>query len=128
MTDNFIFVPNEGASKNKTEETKFYTVLGNQEFLDEEEYPRVKEDSKDIYAKSVSYNGKEKYYIKVGVYGKIFNPFGMFSEGKANKFLSKIGKDEFQMKQVNPNVFGFYINFLRTKNTAWLNNAQRELQ
>ncbi len=31
------------------------------------------------------------------------------------------------IKEVNAKVFDLYINFLATKNTAWLNNAEREL-
>lgn len=129
--EDYLFVPNQKIADHlsKQKETaKYYTAIGNQEFLDDDGYPRVDSGSKKIFAKSVAYNGREKFYIKVGVYGKIFNPIGMYSEGKENKFLSKIGKDEFQLKQVGPVVFEFYLNFLRTKNIAWLNNAQREYQ
>jgi hypothetical protein len=52
---------------------------------------------------------------------------GMFSEGKSEKFLSKIGRKEYNFKQVNQEIFDMYLNFLSTKNIAWLNNAEREM-
>ena len=52
---------------------------------------------------------------------------GMFAEGKANKFVAKLGKKEFEFKEVNYKIFEMYIKFLSTKNIAWLNNAEREL-
>jgi uncharacterized protein YigE (DUF2233 family) len=70
---------------------------------------------------------KNQYYIKIGIYGKIYNPIGLYSEGKAKKFLSKIGKNEYNFDRVNEKVFNMYLNFLKTKNLAWLNNAEREL-
>jgi hypothetical protein len=51
----------------------------------------------------------------------------MYSEGQNNKFLSKIGREEWQFKEVNEKIFDLYLNFLSTKNIAWLNNAEREL-
>ena len=41
--------------------------------------------------------------------------------------MSKIGKNEYNFSKVNQRVFDMYLNFLRTKNIAWLNNAEREL-
>jgi hypothetical protein len=52
---------------------------------------------------------------------------GLFSEGSSNKVLAKIGKNEFNFKKVNSKVFDLYLSFLRTKNIAWINNANREL-
>ncbi|NDB58966.1 hypothetical protein EB001_10995, partial [bacterium] len=68
-----------------------------------------------------------KFFIKIGTYGKVFNPIGMYSEGQNNKFLSKIGRQEWQFKEVNEKTFDLYLNFLSTKNIAWLSNAEREL-
>jgi hypothetical protein len=52
----------------------------------------------------------------------------MYSEGQSNKFLAKAGKPEYSFKEVNEKTFSFYVNFLSTKNTAWLSNTERELQ
>ncbi len=104
-----------------------YTVLGQHEFVDKDNHPRIKDENKAL-AKSVQIGNKPaKYYIKVGTYGKIYNPIGLYSEGHSEKFLSKIGRKQFEYKEVNQKVFDMYLSFLSTKNLAWLNNAEREL-
>lgn len=117
--------------KNTTPSTKVYeyfTVIGDHDFLDEFNRPRSQEENLTTVAKTITTDNKPtRYYIKVGTYGKIYNPIGMFSEGKNNKFLSKIGRKEFEFKEVNQKVFDLYTKFLTTKNLAWLNNAEREL-
>ena len=105
---------------------RYYTIFGSHSDIDAEGNP-VCSDKKDALAYTKTINKDEHYYIKVGTYGKIFNPIGLYSEGRQNKFLSKVGKNEYSFKRVNSKVFGMYINFLRTKNIAWLNNAEREL-
>lgn len=104
----------------------YYTVLGSHSSLDSDGNPLCDNQSKSLAYTKSSDNDKQ-YYIKIGTYGKIFNPIGLYSEGKQNKFLSKIGKDEYSFTRVNNKVFDMYLNFLRTKNIAWLNNAEREL-
>lgn len=117
--------------KNVTPSTKsyaYYTILGDHDYLDNNGKPRSNDENNKVAAKSIITDNKPaRYYIKVGTYGKIYNPIGLFSEGKNTKFLSKIGRKEFEFKEVNAKVFDLYINFLTTKNTAWLNNAEREL-
>lgn len=104
-----------------------YTVIGNQEYFDENDRPRIDDEEKAL-AKSVSIDNRSpRYYIKVGTYGKIYNPIGLYSEGHSEKFLAKIGRKQFEYKEVNKKIFDMYINFLTTKNLAWLNNAEREL-
>jgi hypothetical protein len=104
-----------------------YTVIGNHEFIDDENHPRINDENKAL-AKSVQIGQKPaKYYIKIGTYGKIYNPIGLYSEGHSEKFLSKIGRKQFEYKEVNQKTFNMYLNFLGTKNLAWLNNAEREL-
>jgi hypothetical protein len=122
-----IFVNDE--LQNKTEENKsyFYTIIGKQQFFDEDKNPLVHKENSEVFAKKVISNNKTKYYIKVGTYGKIYNPIGLFSEGTANKFLAKIGKKAWEFKEVNYKIFDMYVSFLRTKNIAWLNNAEREM-
>lgn len=128
--ENCIFtLDNDKEIKEQSKEiNKYYTILGDQDFIDEDSRPRSNTDSSKVVAKSLStQNNKERLYIKVGTYGKIFNPMGLFSEGKNNKFIAKVGKKEFEFKQVNNKIFNLYLNFLSTKNLAWLNNAEREM-
>jgi hypothetical protein len=115
--------------KNKEQdniEYTYYTVLGSHSSLDNEGNPVCREKNKSLaYTKII--NDDKQYYLKVGNHGKVFNPIGLYSEGRQNKFMSKIGKDEYSFTKVNSKVFDMYLNFLRTKNIAWLNNAEREL-
>lgn len=127
--ENCIFVPNTNKADEESTDVsnKYYTVLGDHDFIDSDNKPQSKTESKKVVAKSLSKNESSKFYIKVGTYGKIFNPMGLFSEGKNEKFIAKIGRKEFEFKEVNQKVFDLYLNFLSTKNIAWLNNAEREL-
>lgn len=120
-----IFQLNKETKPEKVYE--FYTLIGKHKFLDNDKNPRLENENEDTFAKKIIVNNNTKYYIKTGTYGKIYNPIGLFSEGTANKFLSKVGKRAWQFKEVNLKIFNMYINFLKTKNTAWLINAEREL-
>ena len=71
---------------------------------------------------------KTRYQIKIGAYGRIYNPIGMYTEGMASKFSSKSGKEEWRMKEVNESIFNLYTAFLKTKNVAHLTLAERGLQ
>lgn len=122
MTDIFKINPEKIETNSEYE---FYTVLGQHKYIDVNNNPRVS-DQKNALA-YIRHSSDKQYYIKVGLYGKIYNPIGLYSEGKSNKFLSKVGKSEYSFTRVNQKVFDMYINFLRTKNIAWLNNAEREL-
>jgi uncharacterized protein YigE (DUF2233 family) len=119
------FKMNHGKIENQYNYT-YYTLVGNHTSVDDDGQPLI--DNKE---KSMAYIKKSEtesqYYIKVGLYGKIFNPIGLYSEGKQNKFLSKVGKNEYNFTRVNKKVFDMYLNFLKSKNIAWLNNAEREL-
>jgi hypothetical protein len=107
---------------------EYYTIIGDQDFLDSNGKPRASKENNKVVAKTVTTDDKpSRYYIKVGTYGKIYNPIGLYSEGNNTKFLSKIGRKQFEFKEVNNKVFDMYLNFLTTKNIAWLNNAEREL-
>lgn len=127
--ENCIFVPDVHKQQSVVNESEnqYYTILGDHDFIDSNNKPQAKNQTNKVLAKSITKNGSSKFYIKVGTYGKIFNPMGLFSEGKNEKFVAKIGKKEFEFKEVNQKVFDLYLNFLSTKNMAWLNNAEREL-
>jgi hypothetical protein len=114
----------------RNEDTKdviYYTIVGKHDELDDNKNPLVTKDPDSALAKCVVINSKTKYYVKVGAYGKIYNPIGLYSEGTANKFVAKTGRPAWQYKEVNSKIFDMYLSFLRTKNIAWLNNAEREM-
>ena len=50
----------------------------------------------------------------------------IYSEGTARKQMRHAGRPEWQFKETTKQVFDKYINFLKTKNVAWLNNAERD--
>ncbi len=122
-----IFIPNVNKQSSNIRQSELFTLIGQHNFLDADKNPRINSENNKVYAKKVLLDNNQKYYIKVGTHGKIYNPIGLFSEGTANKFLSKIGKKAWEFKEVNSKVFDMYVNFLRTKNIAWLNNAEREM-
>ena len=124
--ENNLFTNVKQETENKNE-SYFYTIIGKQQFFDNDKNPMIHKEGSESFAKKIINNNKIKYYIKVGMYGKIYNPIGLFSEGTANKFLARVGKKAWEFKEVNAKVFDMYINFLRTKNIAWLNNAEREM-
>lgn len=125
MVDNFDQFVVEHSKEERIEELefKYYTAVGDGDYVDEEGNARHNSQKDNTFAKS-----KEgKFFIKVGLDNRAYNPIGMFSEGQYNKILSKIGKKEFNFKKVNKRVFELYLSFLKTKNLAWLNNTNREL-
>ena len=106
-----------------------FTIKGKQSFVDDEGYPRLDEDDQDSYkafAKKVTIGQRSKYYVKRGRHGRLFNPIGLYSEGTAKKQLRHAGKPEWEYKETTQEVFNKYIRFLKTRNVAWLNNAERE--
>lgn len=105
---------------------KYYTILGQHDSVDDDGYPLVETKDASI-AFSKTTGNDTQYFLKVGLYGKVYNPMGLYSEGKSNKFMAKIGKNEYNFTRVNSKVFDMYLNFLKSKNIAWLNNAEREL-
>lgn len=110
-----------------------YTIIGKQEYLEENKYPclhlKVQEalGHKDAYAIKISVGDRTKYYVKRGSDGRIFNPIGLFSEGTSTKQIKHAGKGVWNFKEIKADVFDLYINFLLTKNVSYLKNAEREL-
>ena len=102
-------------------------MIGKHDWIDEDRNPRKDSETDDVCAKKVPREKTFKYYIKTGVHGKIFDPIGLFSEGTSAKFLARAGKKAWNFTQVNAKVFDMYVAFLRTKNKAWLINAEREM-
>ena len=125
MADLDIFIQSNAPKESR--HVQCYTILGSQEYFDDDDRPRIDNEDKALAKRVHTGNKTPKFYIKVGTYGKIYNPIGLYSEGKSEKFLAKIGRKQFEYKEVNQKVFDMYLTFLTTKNLAWLNNAEREL-
>jgi hypothetical protein len=114
---------------NSSIDSKFYTIIGDEDYLDDDMNPRLKQDNNKAIAKALkkSDNLSYRYFIKIGAYGKIYNPISIYDpDSKQPKFMTRVRKSEWEFQEVSPKVFDYYINFLRTKNIAWFNNAERE--
>ena len=122
----------KSTKKPKRSET-IYTVSGQQDYLEKGKYPCVKTDSKtaqespNAFAMKITIGQRTKYYAKRGKHGRLYNPIGMFREGMAQKRLGHAGKLEWRFVEIGEKAFKFYRDFLRTKNIAYLHNAEREL-
>jgi hypothetical protein len=119
----------EDKAEDKKRIVDVFTISGKQTEKDSDGFPRLDEDQQDhydAYAKRITLGKRVKYYVKRGRYGKLYNPIGMYSEGTAKKQMRHAGRPEWEFKETNETVFNKYINFLRTKNVAWLNNAERD--
>jgi len=121
-----ILRPKPEANNNKI--YSYYTIVGKQEAFDDENNPILSTESTEVLAKKIVSDTKTRFFIKVGPHGKIFNPIGIFSEGRSNKFLRQTGKPEWEFQEVNKRVFDLYLSFLRTKNIGHINLAEREMQ
>lgn len=117
--------------KNKTEilNAEYYTIIGQEDFLDNNGMPRSANELSDktVAKKIVKNNGKVKYSIKIGNNNKLVNPISIYGKEKESSFLDSVCRANHKFIDVNFKTFDMYLNFLKTKNTSWLYNAEREL-
>lgn len=114
------------------QEIVVYTILGKQDDFDDDENPvlhstvrDLAEERPDAFAKKVLTGSRYNYFIKRSHDGKFLNPIGLYDENRHQ--ARRLGQDLFTYKQVNRKAFEFYVKFLKTKNRAWLQNAEREV-
>lgn len=122
--NNFIF--SQKQSSKPTQDNQYYTLVGQEDFIDDENNPRLKQDDNRVLAKKTLQN-KLKYLIKLDNAGKFYNPMSPVSSVKPIKILQTISISDTRFKEVNQTAFNMYLNFLRSKNIAWINNAEREV-
>ena len=115
-------------------DAEVYTFSGEHDMINGEGYPVLDlsyEDDifqdPDAYAVKITKGQKINYYVKRGKYGKLFNPIGMYSEGRKRQQMRHAGRPEWRLENTTEKIFNYYINFLKTKNLAWLNTAEREV-
>lgn len=107
----------------------YYTVAGDQDFNDQEEYPRREQDDGKVYAKTLlRKDGSYKYMCKTVTTGKLYDAVDQYGIKEDVQFLDRVCRSNDKFREVNPKVFSLYINFLKTKNKAYLLNAERELE
>lgn len=122
------------------DQNKYYTFLGDEDFIDEDGFPRLKEESKQVYAKcSLSQKPKHivsntnlgvdktsyKYYIATNANKQAYNPND--ANQPKGSFIDNVCKDSTKFQQVNQYIFEKYIKFLITKNDGWIREINRDL-
>lgn len=133
-----IFVLNQD-KKEEESKTLFeaYTYSGEHDYLNLDDFPCVDIDLNDeeydvftdpnVFALHITKGHKNTYYVKRNKSGRLLNPLGLYEEGKSEKYMNHAGRPEWVLQPTNVNVFEYYINFLKTKNIAWINHAEREV-
>lgn len=131
------FKINKDKVQDSTIKCEAFCFWGEHDYEDESGYPMRFFDQEseleevfgdyDVYAIKVTVGRKANYYVKRGKHGHLFNPIGMYSEGTNRKQMRHAGKPEWSFVITSEKIFGYYINFLKTKNIAWLRNAEREV-
>jgi hypothetical protein len=127
MDDSFIFQQN---IQNKIEENEYYTLAGLEDFLDSDHNPRISDmsNNKIMAKKIVRDDNSVRFSIKINNNGKAYNPISLYGAEKSNGFLERVCKNNDKFRDISAKAFSLYIKFLKTKNVAWLHNAEREME
>lgn len=134
---NFDICHQSSSSDNDT--SRFYTTQEGSEFLDTQGFFRTKQDGNIVFAKAIrdklSKNITNKtlnysYYIKASPNRILYDARKLYSlkEGSDHDYINSVCKSDHSFIQVSEAVFNKYINFLKTGNIQWLNQAQREVK
>ncbi len=115
-------------NKNLSDRNEYYTMLGQEDYLDHSNNPRCNSElSNKLLAKKIYRdNGSYRYSIKIDNNGKIYNPLSIYGDVKQTSFLDRVCRSQNKYREVNYKAFELYLQFLKTKNLAWLHNAERE--
>ena len=116
---------------NKQEQERLAYSFGEErDYDDSDGYPRAEilagEDifkTDRVYALKIINETSTRYYIKCGMHGRPYNPIGMYKDSRK----VRRGGSIVQLKKTTEKKFNFYVEFLKTRNLAWLHNAEREV-
>lgn len=107
---------------------EFFTLSGDEEFVLQETPRRHKADDQ-VYAKRIQRkDGTFKLSIRTSTDGKLYNPMSIYGEEKKSTLLDNVCKSNEKFRTVNPKTFDLYLQFLTSKNLAYLYNAEREAE
>lgn len=125
----YIFKQDRTANRKETQE-EFFTLMGSEDFMDDNNNPRVTKETNDkVYAKRILRDdGSYRYSIRLSSSGKLFNPLSIYDNTGNKNFIERICRSSDKFRNVNGQAFDLYLSFLKTKNTSWLNNAEREAE
>lgn len=83
------------------------------------------ETRKTACAKTITINGKTRFFIKQGRQGHFYNPLAPIPTDNRD-YVRSHGREEWIYREVNKKVFDYYSLFLKTKNSRHLVDAERE--
>jgi len=107
---------------------EWYCCIGNEDFLDDNGRPRTKTNNDKTVATKVSRtNSPDQYMIRLSTQNKLFNPVSVFDNEQSSSIIDNTCRPTNRFINVNQTVFDYYIQFLMSKNVAWLNKAEREM-
>ncbi len=128
-------------SKSTSIEEQYYSMLGDEDFIDEFDNPRIIDKTSEKIAAKIVFNKKPRqvvanslhksYFIKVNPSLQAFNPVPNLSAIKNktnNHFINRTCKSEWFFKEVDMIVFNKYLNFLKVKNIKLLKDIERDLK
>jgi hypothetical protein len=126
--NDFIFHQEKNVVSNNLE--AFFCISGEQDFFDDSGYPRCSDANNSLVcAKKLSKNNNTiKYLIRINRDGKMYNPISLYGKKDESYTKNSPYSKARTFKEVNHKSFNMYINFLKTKNIAWLQNAEREAE
>lgn len=106
----------------------YYSSITSYDFIDKDNNPRINEENDiRVLAKiKVKNNAIPKYLIRINNFKKIYDPSLDLSENKTSENLYQDDNTIMNFKEVNKNTFDLYLSFLRTLNSSWIRNAERE--
>lgn len=124
MSD-FIFTIDQ--NKKETTDYKFYCLIGDEDFVDDNGNPMLHTDSGKVLAKKITKtNSPTQYFVRLSTNNKLYNPISQLGEDKSSSIVDNTCRPTNRFIPVSPAVFEFYLQFLCSKNLLWLNKAERE--
>lgn len=126
------------SQKDEINSSRFYTTLQYQEFTDEDDNSRLPVENNKVFAKAIKSGFSRdinksgpthyKFYIRVFPNQKLYDPFPKYSvSDNKNSFVDKVCRSETAYKEVPESIFNMYLNYLRSENSQWYHQAQREV-
>jgi hypothetical protein len=113
------------------ETTELYTIIGEEDLINDNGLPTKNIEDDKVYAKKiVRTDASTKYLIRLDYSAKLFNPLSIYDKTEKRpfvEFLDSVCRSNKKFKEVNVKVFDLYMKFLSTKNISWLYNAEREI-
>lgn len=118
---------------------RFYTNQEHSEFEDSQGFYRAEDDGDHVFAKAIrdklsknitNKNLNYSYYIKASPNKVLHDARKLYAlkDDPDHSYINNVCKSDHSFIQVTESIFNKYLNFLKTNNIQWLNQAQREVK